>query len=83
MTAEWESKLQSIEEGTYDKDAFYKEMIDYVVKETDDKKPEYKNFAAWNKGSHSNCPKWKSLLLLINIIFARNTKSHVILYLER
>lgn len=36
LTAEWESKLLGIEEGTYESDKFYKEMLSYTSKTTKD-----------------------------------------------
>ena len=35
LTAQWEGKLRDIEEGSYNKSDFYKEMIKYVLSETD------------------------------------------------
>lgn len=68
LTAEWESKLQSIEEGTYDKDAFYKEMIDYVVKETDVivKNLNTKISPLGTKEVIGNCPKCGSHVVVTN-----------------
>ena len=59
LTAQWEGKLRDIEEGSYDKSDFYKEMIKYVLSETDDivKNLNTKLSSMDTKEAIGKCPK--------------------------